>query len=79
MTAHHIEPREIVDLVEDYVRRELADVEKYSNRTPLDDSGIYSLHRLAAAIYADGFQAGEQAAEIRAVQRLLRMKAVVPE
>ena len=79
MTAHHIEPRTIVDLVEDYIRRELAEVEKYSNRTPLDDSGIYSLHRLAAAIYAEGFQAGEQAAEIRAIQRLLRTKAAVTE
>jgi hypothetical protein len=66
VTEHVIEPREVAEAVERYVERELADARQYDNRTPLDDCGVWSLHRLAATIFALGFEAGEQVAEVRA-------------
>lgn len=50
---------EVVSLVEEYVWRELNDAEKYENSELLDESGIWSLHRLAAEIYGKGFRDGE--------------------
>jgi hypothetical protein len=44
----------------------LADARNYENRSPLDDSGVWDLHRLAAQIYALGFDDGEIVAGIRA-------------
>lgn len=46
---------EVVQMVEEYVYKELSDAEKYENRSPLDESGIWSLHALAAEIYAAAF------------------------
>jgi hypothetical protein len=66
MAEYSIEPREVAEAVERYVDAELADARKYDNRTPLDDSGVWSLHRLAASVFALGFEAGEQVAEVRA-------------
>lgn len=69
---NRIEPPEVIAEVEQYVHRELADAESYSNRTPLDESGIWSLHALAAEVYAMGWKAGETAAmekERRIAQR----------
>jgi hypothetical protein len=51
--------REVVDMVEEYVYKELSDAEKYDNRTPLDESGIWSLHRLVAKAYMIGWRDGE--------------------
>lgn len=65
MSEHRIEPQEVIDLVEDYVMSELSNAEKYSNRKPLDESGIFDLHRLAAEIYAAGWKAGDFAAATR--------------
>lgn len=59
-TEHRIVTPDVVDMVDLYVEGELSDAAKYSNSTPLDESGIWSLHRLAAEIYARGFAAGEQ-------------------
>lgn len=53
-------PATVVQQVEEYVYKELSDAEKYDNSSPLDESGIWSLHRLAARIYAAGFDAGER-------------------
>lgn len=53
-----IEPPEVADRVEEYISSELSDAEKYGNRSPLDESGIWSLHRLAATIYALGWRQG---------------------
>jgi hypothetical protein len=61
-----IEPQAVVLLVEDYVRSEISDAEKFSNREPLDESGVFSLHRLAASIYASGFRDGDASASERA-------------
>ena len=53
-----IEPNNVVNMVELYVDGELADAKKFENREPLDESGIYSLHILAADIYEAGFRDG---------------------
>lgn len=60
MTAR-ILPAPLVQEVERYVESELADVERYDNRQLLDESGVFSLHTLAAAIYAHGWEDGERA------------------
>ena len=51
-------PPDVARTVETYVNGELADAKQYSNRTPLDESGVWSLHRLVAAAYARGFSDG---------------------
>ena len=56
-----IEPAPVVQAVEEYVSQELHDAEAYSNRTPLDDSGVFALHALAAEVYAQGWRDGELA------------------
>ena len=63
--TYPIEPAEIVQLVEGYVGKELRDAEQYDNRTPLDSSGVYSLHLLAAEIYAVAWDHATRAAEMR--------------
>jgi hypothetical protein len=60
-----VEPREVANLIERYVSQALADARKYDNSQPLDDSGVFTLHRLGARIYALGFDAGEQVANVR--------------
>lgn len=65
MTEQRVEPAEVIDLVEDYVRRALNSAEQYSNSQPLDESGVYDLHRLAARVYAMGWAAGETAQQRR--------------
>lgn len=72
MTTPQIEPREVVELVDSYVDKALRDCEKYTNSEPLDESGVYDLHRLAASIYALGYSAGEQAESARARARQYR-------
>lgn len=58
MSDESVEPAEVALAVEMYVDRELHDAEKFANRQPLDGSGVYSLHTLAAALYAMGWRAG---------------------
>jgi hypothetical protein len=55
-----VEPTPVVELVERYVSGELRDAEKYDNRQPLDETGVWSLHALAARIYAMGWEDGER-------------------
>lgn len=69
-----IEPESVSELVERYVDRELSNAAKFDNCTPLDESGIYSLHRLGAEIYALGHEAGERVADSRRRGRDLRSK-----
>jgi hypothetical protein len=57
-------PADVADMVNQYIYGELSDTEKYDNREPLDDSGRYALHRLAADIYARGFDDGHRVAGI---------------
>ena len=51
-------PVNVVSEVEAYVNAELADAAQYENRTPLDDSGVWTLHRLVAEAYSRGFGDG---------------------
>src|SRR5450631_2553861 len=60
-----VEPKEIVDLVERFVNDEHDDDRKYTNRTPLDESGVWTLHQLAAEIYALGFDDCSRTEEAR--------------
>ena len=60
-----VEPREVVAKVESYVHRELHDAQTYENREPLDESGIFSLHLMAADIYALGIRDGELTERMR--------------
>lgn len=69
-----IEPQVVIDLVEQYIDKELHDAEQYINRAPFDDSGCWSLHRLAADIYAQGYADGEQAQGVRGRQAALRQR-----
>lgn len=59
------ETLEVAQRVEEYVDSELGDSEKYSNRSPLDELGIWSLHVLAAEIFALGWREGERVASER--------------
>jgi hypothetical protein len=65
MSEPRIVTEEIVRLVDEYVRKQLDDKNRYANSTPLDESGVYSLHLLASVIYAQGFDAGERVEAMR--------------
>lgn len=69
-----IEPQPVIDLVEQYIDKELHDAEQYINRALFDDSGCWSLHRLAADIYAQGYADGEQAQGVRGRREALRQR-----
>lgn len=56
---------DVVNLVDDYVRTETGQAQKYDNRSPFDESGIFSLHLLAATIFAKGYELGQLSAEAR--------------
>lgn len=72
---HIIEPTDIVELVEHHIDGERADVRNYDNREFLDESGVFGLHRLAADIYARGYEAGERSERLRAQGRAARQAA----
>lgn len=57
-TDRPIEPLAVAQSVDSYVDGEHRDAAKYSNREILDESGVYSLHELAARIYQLGFNDG---------------------
>lgn len=59
-------PLALIEAVDRYVESELADAAKYDNRQPFDESGVWSLHRLAAEVYAAGWADGEAAEGERA-------------
>lgn len=54
-------PPSLIDDVDSFVRRQLSDAAKFDNSDVLDESGVWSLHKLAAEIYAAGWADGEQA------------------
>ena len=60
-----VEPKVIADLVESFISSEHEDARKYSNRTLLDSSSAWTLHQLAAEIYAVGFDEGLRTSEAR--------------
>lgn len=60
-----VEPKAIADLIESFINDEHEDARKYSNRTLLDSSSAWTLHQLAADIYAAGFEEGLRTSEVR--------------
>lgn len=72
--ASRVEPRDVVDMVERYVDKAHRDAAKYSNSELLDDSGVWSLHKLAAEIYAAGYRDGETAESVKQNSARLRKK-----
>lgn len=74
MRDSRILPREAVDSIEAYVDKQLRDAKQYSNSELLDESGVFSLYRLAAGIYALGYEHGEVIAELRCNSRRFREK-----
>lgn len=67
----------VAQLVEEYVSSELSDKAKYDNRTPLDESGIWSLHTLAATIYALAFNDGARVEATRNHAERMRAQEAV--
>ena len=59
-------PIAVVETVDRYIADEYRDAAKWSNRDVLDDSGAYSLHGVAAEVYARGYQDGRMAERARA-------------
>jgi hypothetical protein len=57
-------PRRIPEMVNEHLYSMLANIEKYDNVTAYDESQRYSLHRLAAQIYAAGWSDGHLSASI---------------
>lgn len=72
-------PRDLIEAVDRFAEHELADAAKYENRQPLDESGIWSLHTLAAKCYAVGWGDGEAAEGARARAARLRERDRQPE
>lgn len=74
-------PQDIANAVEDYVRSELRDCARYSNRAPLDESGVWSLRRLVEQAYAMGYDAGHSvgAQEVRAMRDFDQMRATATD
>lgn len=74
-------PQGIVDAVDAYVRRELSHCARYSNRAPLDESGVWSLRRLVEQAYAMGYDAGHSvgAREVRAMRDFDQMRATATD
>jgi len=60
-----VEPKAIAALVESFINDEHDDARKYTNRTLLDSSSAWTLHQLAADIYAAGFEEGLRTSEAR--------------
>lgn len=73
-SAPRIVTTDVVLAVEEYVESELRDTEKYINRTPLDDTGIWSLHALAAQLYAMGFEDGQRVEAERGRHQVRRLR-----
>lgn len=57
------EPVEVAELVERFVTNEHDGAQRF--RSPLDDSGVYDLHTIAARIYAMGHEDGLRLANAR--------------
>jgi hypothetical protein len=71
VSAGRILPREATYEVEQYIQSELEAAARYDNREPFDASGVWSLHKLAADIYAAGWAEGEAVeSERQRAQRL---------
>jgi hypothetical protein len=69
----------VTQAVEQYVSKELHDAKAFSNREPLDDSGVWSLHALAGRIYALAWEDAERVVEERERHRQMRVREAATE
>ncbi len=65
MAEARILPAQQVTEVEMYADEQVARAAKYDNVELLDKDSVFDLHRLAARIYAAGFEDGERAERVR--------------
>jgi hypothetical protein len=77
-TARTPEPRDVIQMIDDFIDAEHHDAIRWDNRSVLDESGVLGLHRLAAHIYAIGVQDGETAATVRFIAARARRAEVTP-
>jgi len=70
----HIETPEVARIVEEFISTEHRDAARYDNRSVLDESGEWDLHRLAARIYELGYKDGRFAGEEIERSRTARRK-----
>ncbi|OWL95541.1 hypothetical protein B7435_30100 [Mycolicibacterium peregrinum] len=68
-------PTEVTQAVEEYVFSEHFARDNKEDRSPLDESGIWELHRVAARIYAMGFEGGTRVQAQRSRADLQRARA----
>lgn len=71
-----VEPLSVAQEVERFVDGEFRDAAKFSNREVLDESGVYSLHEVAAHIYQLGFNDGRQVENWKRNEQRQRAKDV---
>lgn len=53
-------PMDVAQIVNMYVESELRDTRRFTNRQPLDESGIAALHEAASRLYGLGYAAGRR-------------------
>lgn len=53
-------PMDVAQIINMYVESELRDMRRFTNREPLDESGISGLHNAAARVYSLGYAAGRR-------------------
>lgn len=79
MSEPFVEPVSVVQIVEHFVDREHDHAAKYENKSPLDESGVYDLHSLAARIYAEGYREGRMSELERNRYRHIRRSATAAQ
>lgn len=73
--AYPIEPADVVQRVDRFVDKAHADAAKYDNVELLDEGQAFSLHLLAAEIYALAWNDATHAAEVRRQAHHVRERA----
>jgi hypothetical protein len=68
----HIETPEVAKAVEEFIASEHRDAARFDNKSVLDESGEWDLHRLAARLYEIGYRDGRFAGE--EIERARRMR-----
>ncbi|MBN6777420.1 hypothetical protein JRG19_02495 [Pseudoclavibacter alba] len=68
----NVTTRDVTEIVERYVERELRLVAEQEHREHMDEEAINALHDLAGLIYRAGFEDGMSVMSRRASERLVR-------
>lgn len=75
MSDPRIIPQAVAQEVDLWIDKQIEDAINFVNSEPLDESGAWSLHALAARIYAAGFSDGERVTDQRLSAEHRRAKA----